>query len=503
VAEHSVAEHSVDERPVGERPVGERVQPGGRLRNMLGQVTSLGRVAKTVRGRSVVSNVAAVVVTSVVGAIVLLLLFRSSLQRNLDQTLQLQAQDRVGLIENGTDPATLVGPQQQEAFVWIGTPDGQTVATGGSLVPLETPLPSDLNGVSDLTMRVEEISPTEVETERMTLRVAAASTRDGSLVVVAGSENEAIGKTVRQLATLFAFAVPLLALVVGALSWRTAGRALAPVEEIRRRATAVTGARLSQRVPVPDTGDEIEQLAETMNAMLGRLELHRDSLRQFTSDASHELKSPVANLRALLDTTTSSDPGWPESRTRLVAETDRLKSLVENLLYLASHAETGAIESPALVHIDDLLFDEAEMVASAQQVKVDISGVGPADVMGDAADLRRLFRNLVDNAARYASSTVTLSVETISAVALSVETTNASTGVTVVRVVDDGPGIPVADRARVFDRFTRLDAARDRELGGSGLGLAIARQIVDDHRGSIMIEEADGGGTAVVLKFPG
>ena len=430
----------------------------------------------------------AVFLTLVVGSLVLLLVFRSNLQDNLDRTLELQAQDRARLLSDGSQPTDLATPLREESMVWIGTVDGEVLEVAG-LLPLENPVPETLNGVGPSTLSVEERKPGEVEVEEMSLRLASATTSDGSIVVLTAAETEIVSNTVKQLALLFAVAVPLLSGLVALLTWRTVGSALAPVDEIRRRTDEVSGTNLSGRVPVPAGQDEISDLALTMNEMLDRLERHRDSLREFTANASHELKSPIANLRMLVETAEVSDPRWIETRNRLVSESDRLRDLVDNLLYLASHAETGSVPASAVVDLDELLFAEAELLSATRQLSIDLNGVHPVMVHGDLADLRRLVRNLVDNAARHAVSTVALAV------------VSGPDGV-LLSVSDDGPGIPADSRARVFERFTRLDEARARDVGGSGLGLAIVQQIAADHGAEVGIVDAALGGAEFRVLFP-
>lgn len=228
-----------------------------------------------------------------------------------------------------------------------------------------------------------------------------------------------------------------------------------------------------------------------MNSMLDRLEAHERSLRQFSADASHELKSPIANVRALVDTTELNDPEWSQVRSRLTGETDRLRDLVDNLLFLAASSGGRRRRPPAPVDLDDLVFDEAELLASTTAVSVDLSGIEPVQVLGDRGDLQRLVRNLADNAARHASGRVRF-------------TTSTTGSMVELRVADDGDGIAEEDRGRVFERFTRLDEARARDDGGSGLGLSIVRQIAEYHDGSITVGTADLGGAEfrVVLPAP-
>lgn len=446
------------------------------------------RVFSTIRMRSALLAALVVGAAMTIGAFILIGLFRNQLESALDQTLQEQATDRVLLLDQGSDPQSLVTVLREEALVWIGQPDGTIVAVGGAIVPLENPIPSQLDTVVTQQLLVEEQYGDEAERELAELRLGSAQTANGELIVLAGAETDRIDDALGGLARLFSVAVPLLALLVGATTWLVAGRVLNPVERIRAHAADMGGGTLADRVPVPDTRDEIHDLATTMNSMLDRIESHELALRQFGSDASHELKSPIANLRALVDTADSSDPDWPRLQVRLTAETERLNHLVANLLFLSTGGELQQSDR-SVIYLDDLVFDEAEILSATERVSVNLEGVEPVQVVGVGGDLRRLIRNLLDNATRHAASTVRIQTEDLADGA-------------VLTISDDGEGIPPEDRERVFERFTRLDEARARDDGGSGLGLAIVRQIALDHDAAVTVTTSDLGGAQFTIEFP-
>ena len=458
----------------------------------------------TVRARSTVLVTVAVAIAATLGDLAMLASYSARLQTDLDVTLREQAQNRADLLDAGQSPATLTLSRQEEAMVWIGQPDGTPIATGGSLLPLESPLTAPgfggVDGVgaaSEVTLLVleqHEGEPNESgerEQERERLRVASVTTANGDLVVVVGAEEEQVEYAVRSLAWLLALGLPPLVAMAAALAWYTTGRALRPVEQIRSQATAISGASLSARVPVSNTGDEIQDLAETVNNMLDRLEAHDRSLRQFTADASHELKSPAANLRALVDTATVVDPAWGVLRDRLITETERLQDLVGNLLYLASSNAGRPSASPTAVALDELVFQEAEMVAAAGGVTVDLGSMEPAQVDGVESELQRLVRNLVDNGARPAASRLHLGIDRVAEGRAFAWVVGAA-----------GPGINPADADRIFEPFTRLDTARARPDGGSGLGLSIVRQIAHDHEATVTVGRSPLGGAEFRVRFP-
>jgi signal transduction histidine kinase len=457
-----------------------------------------------------------VAVALTLGSIGLLAVYRNQLLSSLDTTLAQQVDDRVRLLNQGNPPEPLAGVLEEESLVWIGTADGAPIVTGGSLRPVGNPVPTPVGGVGTVELMVDEVHAADnpdgdddgddgdgeaggdgFEREIEAFRLASGMT-DGGLVVLAGTELDTVDDAAAAIGRLFAIGVPPVVLLVGALTWLTTGRALRPVENIRSKAAEVTGSNLTGRVPVPGGDDEITDLANTVNAMLGRIEAHEASLRQFTADASHELKSPVANLRALIDTATVDDPAWPRLKRHLLGESDRLKDLVENLLFLASADAGRPTEAPQPVALDELVFVEAEVAAATGTVAVDLAGVQPATVDGSSAELARLIRNLVDNAARHAEHRIMLAITVGSHPDGDDEANRA--GVTLV-VGDDGPGIRPEDRAAVFGRFTRLDDARDRSDGGAGLGLAIVKHIADTHRADIAIGRSPLGGAEFTVRF--
>jgi signal transduction histidine kinase len=426
-----------------------------------------------------------VAVALLVGAFALTALLRNRLVDNLDATLATQALDRAALIESGADPAELTTTLLHEAVVWIGLLDETTVATGGKYLPVGPPA-----GTTPGTTTVEvslEHAQGESESERMRVTTVTTTDPDGTTLVIAiGSELEVIDNPVQRVQRILLVGIPGLILLVAALTWFTADRALRPVEAIRSAAASISGSGLDTRVPQPGTNDEIERLATTVNEMLDRLAAHDRRQRRFIGDASHELKSPLANLQAELETIEATDPAWPDTRARLVAQTTRLAGIVDDLLALAS---SEALITARPVDLDDVVFDVLELATPTSAVKFDIDGVRPVRVLGDAAQLRRVVRNLVDNAIRHANEVVALELD-------------ADDEFARLQVRDDGPGIPAEDRERVFERFTRLDDARARDAGGTGLSLAIVRQIVDRHGGRVEVDDALEGGAIVTVKLP-
>jgi len=330
------------------------------------------------------------------------------------------------------------------------------------------------------------------ETYVVAVEDAESEAGGDEFTVVVGRSTESVDETLATVAQLLAVSVPLLVGLVALVSWLVVGRALAPVEQMRRQVDAVTATSLGTRLDEPWTDDEIGRLAHTLNGMLGRLEAAQATQRRFLSDASHELKSPLATLRQYAEVARAhpEQVGDQELGEVVLEEGGRLERLVQGMLVLA-RADEGALRpEPVDVDLDDLLLQEAGRVRGAG-LAVDTSGVRATRVRGDAVLLAQLVRNLVDNAARHARSGIALAASP-----------GEHDGRVWITVDDDGDGIPPAERDRVFDRFMRLDDARARDTGGSGLGLSIVREIAHAYGGEVRVEDAPSGGARLRVELP-
>jgi signal transduction histidine kinase len=332
---------------------------------------------------------------------------------------------------------------------------------------------------STVTLR-EDALPIEEE-DPFVVVVRGVTGPDGDVVVISAQSLESSERATGVLIGLLAIGYPILLVVVAGISYWLTGRALAPVEAMRRRVAGISPTDLTARVPVPSSGDEVAQLAATMNAMLDRLGAASEAQRRFVADASHELRSPLATIRAAHEIASvhpdASD--WTAVNADVLAEVQRLERLVDDLLFLARSDEHGLRSQPTDVDLDDLVAAEAERLRRTTDLRVVVRQT-PVRLTGDRHGLARVLRNLADNAARHAAGCVELRVAQRGAEA-------------VVDVIDDGPGIPEADRDRVFERFVRLDDSRQRSAGGAGLGLAIAREIVRAHAGHLAVLGSRGG----------
>ena len=308
---------------------------------------------------------------------------------------------------------------------------------------------------------------------------------DGAVLATASPLDE-VRDTLRTTTRLLWWIGPALVALVAGLSWVLASRALRPVRLLTARVSEIESHSLHERVPEPPSSDEIAELARTMNQMLGRLESSNETSRRLVSDASHELRTPVAVMRTELEVA-RRDPGndWPATGGVLLGELDRLQGLVDDLLLLARGDERAFGRDE--VDVSDVVVEVSER---RRRVPV---GVALSDqtavVSGDRQALVRAFDHLADNAARSANERVAISIE--------------RNGDVHIHVDDDGPGIPEADRAMVVQRFVRLDEGRARDVGGAGLGLAVASDVAKAHGGALQIADSPLGGARVTITLPG
>ncbi|WP_344445704.1 sensor histidine kinase [Kitasatospora nipponensis] len=287
------------------------------------------------------------------------------------------------------------------------------------------------------------------------------------------------------------YLTPAASLFVAAVAWLVTGLALRPVESIRRRMAAIGEGAFHERVPVPPSRDGIARLAGTTNVTLDRLERALTEQRRLVADASHELRSPLAALRSALEVPLihPQQADWPGIVRGALLDTERLQELADDLLLLA---RTEEAVGEGTVDLHDLATEQlAERAHTHPHLTftADLTGA-PSTVHGREVLVGRLLRNLLDNASRYAASTVRLTLTT-------------ADGWTLLTVTDDGPGIPTADRDRVFDRFVRLDTDRDRRTGGAGLGLALVRTIARSLGGTATATASPTGtGAHLVIRLP-
>lgn len=309
------------------------------------------------------------------------------------------------------------------------------------------------------------------------------------LRLVVGLNYDAAQAELNRMRNMFLITLPAALLLVGGGGWLVAGKALRPLKTIARTAEQVTARGLDQRIPISDEDPEIRRLIDVLNGMINRLEASFRQATRFSADASHELKTPLAVMQGELENAIqSSSPGSPEQRlfSDLLEETQQLKRITSSLLLLAQ-ADAGQLRL-ALEEIplsDDLaaMIEDAQILAADSNIQFRLDIQPGLKVRGDRGLLRMALLNLISNAVRYNGP-------------------NGSVGLTVaggdevkLTLCNTGPGIPLEDQTRVFDRFYRVRHSESRAADGLGLGLSLAREIILAHKGTIVLKESRPGHT--------
>ena len=418
-----------------------------------------------------------------IAAVALLLGFRATLVNTVDQGLLAR------FAALGSDPAAAVrSATTDDAFAQsVGADDTVVSSEGvvGRLLPAA--ITDGLTGTAffDRTIRTTE--------EPVAVRILAAPGSGGGVVILA-ADVEDQREAVARLTTFVAIGGPLLVAAIAGLGWVLAGAALRPVERMREEASAISTSEPDRRLAVPETGDELQRLAETLNAMLDRLHEALDRERRFVDEASHELRTPLGVLSAEVELARREARTPEELATALVSieqETDRLRRLTQDLLVLA-RSDRGRLP----VHREDV--DVSVMIDSvvdafderARGSGVTVRGAGDGvRARVDADRLRQAIENLVDNGIRHAGNGGTVDVSAARA-----------NGRLHVVVRDSGAGFAPDLLDRAFEPFARADGERTGD--GAGLGLTIVKAVAEAHGGTATAVNLDGGGAAVSLDLP-
>ncbi|MFF7294504.1 ATP-binding protein [Streptomyces sp. NPDC008265] len=453
-----------------------------------GAVRPAARGRPGIRARTAAAAALAMACVLAAGGLWLHALLRANLLDNTTGRTELAARKAAAQLDVRTPPpgGRLPAPENGVDLVLVRDAAGRTVAsTGGTGPGVAAPgldgAPRPAHGEDSVSAVLPPAHPGGHR--RAVVVVQAPGAHTVYAMTVLGDVDDAT----RAVAVGLLAGAPPLTGFAAALAWWVTGRALRPVDAIRTGLAAVTSSELDRRVPDPGGADEIARLARTVNDTLDRLE-HADARqRQFTADASHELRNPLAAVRSRLEVALAADRPDRESVEAALAETDRLQRIAADLLLLA-RLDGGP---PPRTEPVDLALLAAEDVARRGRARVAprLDAPAPVPAAGDPARLERALANLVDNAVRHARTEVLVRAA-------------GADGWVLLEVTDDGPGIPEADRERVFERFVRLDADRGRAAGGTGLGLAIAREIARAHGGDVRALPAPAGGARLVLRVP-
>ena len=434
-----------------------------------------------VRARTTLLAAALVLITLAVTGAALVAAQRHTLVESVDEALERQGSVVAKQVDDRSVPEVLAGQGDDDAFA-------QVIDASGHIVAESTTSPGHLDlalpGGDKPVFRSAYIPRAEGEYRVMSVRHAGVVIRTATPL---DDVNDSVSTLIRGLSV----AMPAATLLLAGLVWVLVGRVLSPVEQIHRQVAEISGSSLDRRVPEPTTRDEVARLAQTMNRMLERLEASAVRQQRFVADASHELRSPLARMRAELevDMAQPDSADHPATQQSMLDETESLQRLVDDLLLLARSDGDGTLGRPEAVDLDDVVMCEVRRMREAGGPTIDSSCVSAAQVVGDPTHLARVVRNLLENARQHGGPSVTVSL---------VE----RGGQAVLTVFDDGAGIPDDLRERVFERFARADDARVRTGQSYGLGLAISREIVTAMGGSIALDPAQRPGASFVVRLP-
>lgn len=415
-----------------------------------------------------------VAVVMLCAGLALMVIQERLLTDNLDEILDSQSENVERAVLTGTLPRVLDQQGSEDAIVQVVYAGSEVIASTANMVGQRA------------------LDPPNGEVQRRTSSLAIEdgnyrllSRRVGDVVIHTGTPIDDVEEASDALRTGLAYGIPAVTMVLGLLVWWLVGRTLRPVETIRAQVAEMSGNNLERRVPVPPTGDEIARLARTMNEMLARVQTSVERQQRFVADASHELRSPLTRVRTELEVDLDHPETADASATHrsVLEEVGYLQRLVDDLLHLA-RADADGAGVDKIIELSPLVEREVSRLA-LDRVQISVS-LSDSSVVGDATQLSRLLRNLLDNAVRHARSTVAVATVVMGDVVR-------------LTIDDDGPGIPEHARARVFERFARIDEARSSGSGGTGLGLAIAHDIVERHGGTIGVESSPLGGARLVV----
>ena len=319
----------------------------------------------------------------------------------------------------------------------------------------------------------------------------SADTPDGPMTLVGISSIAPAVQTAWTVAGILAIIMLSLVCIVAAFVWHLTARTLKPVETMSAAAAAITAANMNERIEVPEGDAALSQLAMTFNDLLDRVEASLVEQRRFVSDASHELKSPIAATSIMLETLRTHPEAVDinQAVNDLSTENDRMAAIVGDLLVLARSDEGRMKVSERQTDLMDLLFEEAAGLRLRTGMVADVSELAPCMYSLDPGLFSHAIRNLLDNAARFAASSVKISCA------------QDATG-TRITISDDGPGVAPEDRMRVFNRFERLGNERVENPKGTGLGLPVARSIIEHHGGTVAFVDSEMGGATVRIELP-
>jgi len=456
------------------------------------------------RVRLTMWNVALLTAILALVGIFLVLRLRVDLIAATDRSLAVRAEQLAATYRGGqigslaADPSSTAGELNEASPTQILSPSGAVLASSGEAIArspmIEASQIAEVLGGEPVLQTVR----VRIGEEDQRFRVLAVPASGGQLAVILVADSlDHFDAAISRLIALLLFAVPAALVLAGAGASWLARKALFPMARMTQEAGEIGLDRIHERVEVPDTSDELQRLAETLNDMLDRIETGVEDRRRFVADASHELRTPLAIMRSELDEALGSSWLSAEARDLLesqVEETDRMGRIVGNLLTLAwiDEGRFELLRSPVdLQGVAEAVVAEFRLLAAGKGIRISADGGGEVVATVDRERLHQALANLVDNAVKYTSSGGRVEV------AAWVREAEAGFWVR-----DSGDGIPLSALPRIFDRFFRVDASRSRNAGGSGLGLAICREIAHAHDGRVWVESEVGKGSSFFIGVP-
>jgi heavy metal sensor kinase len=416
-----------------------------------------------------------------------------ALQRRVDQSISLLANaDKTGERYVLDEIKARYSPENYDRYVRITRGDGSTLFASGPFATFPTALPA---GVQQSNSTRMVLLP---DNNRLLVAAKMYQSPTGSRYLAeAGAPTEPIQRTLGRLLVSLLFGVPLVALVAVGGGYYLVGRALAPVVEIAQSAEQMTHHNLEDRLPITQTGDELEQLSLALNRMIARLSQAFEQNRRFLADASHELRTPLAALRGEMESLVEQTRGLPELRDRAgsaLEEVDRLAKIVD-ALFAISRLDAGEAQQEwakfDLATLGASTAEQMSLLAEDKGISVACHVQENVTVKGDRARIKQVVVNLLDNAIKYTPSGGSINLDV-----------RISDGKAVMEVADTGIGIPTGELAHIFERFFRVDKARSRDIEGAGLGLAIVKSICTAHGGNVHVESVEGRGSRFKVELP-
>ena len=422
---------------------------------------------------------------------------RNSIYRTVDEELRARQEGVRRLIERTAryEPGDLRRELREHSelagntLLQVADRQGNWLYRSPSMAHYEIPRPAE-----------DPTTPSTLMIDGAPLRVLTAEIQvgDQSYFAQAAAPLDDFYSALHRFATLLLVSIPLLLLSATVGGYWLSRRALAPVDQITRTARTISVQNLSNRLNVAPTGDELQRLSETLNGMLERLEAAFKKIIQFTADASHELRTPVAVMRTRTELSLRKPRSADEYRDTIAqvhSELEKTSELVERLMFLA-RADYG--EEALQLCTTDLgevvreAYSQGQMLSQAKQIDFREEMLSqPVWVKADAHALRRLFLILIDNAIKYTPTSGRVDI-----------VLRQEDGFAVGEVRDTGIGIAPEDLPNIFERFYRADKARSRESGGVGLGLSIGRWIAEAHGGTIDVRSSPGSGSTFRVRLP-